>query len=154
MVLALLVVLLRARIISLASGTPRNRGQLKKTVTEVTRSLADVGWQHTNQGSYLHWKPEEGDVRLTLDALAAQSPNDTSTTWGIWAGPDVDHLKWAINASHHTPAAVLSHLAGELAYGIGASRQPTRRRGNPRSSIRGAAIPPPLAKPSPLRISK
>src|SRR5690606_23552393 len=35
-VLALLVVLLRARIISLASGTPRNRGQLTELLSSAT----------------------------------------------------------------------------------------------------------------------
>ncbi|MEV5931004.1 polymorphic toxin type 28 domain-containing protein, partial [Streptomyces cellulosae] len=35
-VLALLVVLLRARIISLASGTPRNRGQLSRLIRQAT----------------------------------------------------------------------------------------------------------------------
>ncbi|CQR61880.1 DUF317 domain-containing protein [Streptomyces leeuwenhoekii] len=120
----------------------------EKTVTEITRPLADVGWQHTNQGSYLHWKPQEGDVRLTLDA---QSPSNTLATWRIWAGQDVHRPEWTVSASSYTPAAVLSHLAGELAYGIGLSQRPAQHRARPRSSVRGAVMPPLLAKPSTRR---
>ncbi|WP_456340347.1 IS21 family transposase [Streptomyces ipomoeae] len=43
MVLALLVVLLRARIISLASGTPRNRGQLTNLQEARPRIAEDLG---------------------------------------------------------------------------------------------------------------
>ncbi|MFF5257149.1 DUF317 domain-containing protein [Streptomyces leeuwenhoekii] len=117
----------------------------EKTVTEVTRPLADVGWQHTNQGSYLHWKPQEGDVRLTLDALAAQSPNDTSTTWRIWAGRDVDRPECTIHASNNTPATVLSHLTGELAHGFG---MPHPRLQQKRATL-GTPTPPPRSPHQP-----
>ncbi|MFF9666421.1 hypothetical protein ACF1FY_30555, partial [Streptomyces althioticus] len=53
-VLALLVVLLRARIISLASGTPRNRGQLTAldawSPTTVTELMKRCGVAHGDDG--------------------------------------------------------------------------------------------------------
>jgi hypothetical protein len=101
-----------------------------KSINEITRPLTDVGWQHTAQGRYLHWKPQDADVRLTLDVLAAQGPGDTLTTWTICAGQDPYRPEWAIHASNYTPASVLSHLAGELAHGIAARNrhsQPLKR---------------------------
>ncbi|BCM71233.1 hypothetical protein EASAB2608_06567 [Streptomyces sp. EAS-AB2608] len=117
-------------------------------VREVTRPLADVGWQHTDLGRYRHWKPHSGEVGLILDVLAAQDPHDISNTWTIWAGHNLNRPDWTINASNSTPVAVLSHLAGELAHGIGTTKGSTQWRGNSHSSVRGVSLPRLPAKPS------
>ncbi|MCL3994762.1 DUF317 domain-containing protein [Streptomyces lavenduligriseus] len=121
--------IIKALLTVLASDDARNTdGDLisEKTVTEVTRPLADVGWQHTPMGRYLHWKPHDADVRLTFDAFAAQDPGDILNTWMIWAGQDMKRPEWAIRTSNYTRAGILSHLAGELAHGIGARQHRPR----------------------------
>ncbi|MFZ4190534.1 DUF317 domain-containing protein [Streptomyces pseudogriseolus] len=117
-------------------------------VREVTRPLADVGWQHTDLGRYRHWKPHSGEVGLILDVLAAQDPHDISNTWTIWAGHNLNRPDWTLNASNSTPVAVLSHLAGELAHGIGTTKGSTQQRGKSHSSVRGVSLPRLPAKPS------
>lgn len=119
-----------------------------KTVAEATRALTDVGWKHTVDGRWIHWRSAQNDAGVQFDAYAAQNPRSTLPTWTLWARPDADRPKWVINASQYTPAAALSHLAGELAHGIGFSQRPTQGGDRPRSCVRNADMPPPVTEPS------
>ncbi|MFF9001605.1 DUF317 domain-containing protein [Streptomyces achromogenes] len=94
-----------------------------KTVTEATRPLTDFGWKHTMNGRWIRWETPQKDAGVQFDAFAAQNPGHYLPTWTLWAGHNPDHPTWAIHASTYTPAALLSHLTGELADGIGI-RQP------------------------------
>ncbi|MGW8697611.1 DUF317 domain-containing protein [Streptomyces eurythermus] len=90
-----------------------------KTVTEATRPLADAGWKHTVDGRWIRWETPQKDAGVQFDAFAAQNPGHYLPTWTLWAGQNPDRPTWAIHASTYTPAALLSHLTGELAEGIG-----------------------------------
>jgi hypothetical protein len=121
----------------------------REIVAEVTRPLADVGWQPTASRHGLHWKPHNGEVKLTFDATAAAYPRDRLNTWRIWAGQDIDRAEWVIRASDYTPASILSHLAGELAHGIGARQHHPRPLKLPTPSATTLPSRPPHQPPAP-----
>ncbi|WP_228452469.1 hypothetical protein [Streptomyces alkaliterrae] len=86
MVLALLVVLLRARITSLASGTPRIRGQLTEYVHGFT--AGGTAGKNVAAGDYRGsvwagscFEPQEGDWVF----VNIQSPGITFAMTGPWA---------------------------------------------------------------------
>ncbi|MFE9905014.1 DUF317 domain-containing protein [Streptomyces achromogenes] len=114
-----------------------------KTVTEATRPLTDAGWKHTVDGRWIRWETPQKDAGVQFDAFAAQNPGHYLPTWTLWAGQNPNRPTWAIHASTYTPAALLSHLTGELAEGIG-TRQPTKRV--PQSA---PALPPQTPHPPP-----
>ncbi|MFF9667343.1 hypothetical protein ACF1FY_35375, partial [Streptomyces althioticus] len=73
-VLALLVVLLRARIISLASGTPRNRGQLKEVCARIGVDPRPEGWALWNTWS-------DGDLKVTMVVSAVETTEGLFENW-------------------------------------------------------------------------
>ncbi|MEU1300719.1 DUF317 domain-containing protein [Streptomyces shenzhenensis] len=111
-----------------------------KTIAQATRPLLDAAWQPTPPGRWLHWKPLHRTVHLSLDAFAARDPDSTLIAWTISAGTYINRPDWAINASTHTPADLLTRLAEELAHGTGTRR--TARRSAQRITQTAAALPP------------
>ncbi|MGW1604503.1 DUF317 domain-containing protein [Streptomyces eurythermus] len=121
-----------------AAGSPIT----DKTVTEATRPLTDAGWKHTVDGRWIRWETPQKDAGVQFDAFAAQNPGHYLPTWTLWAGQNPNRPTWAIHASTYTPAALLSHITGELAEGIG-TRQPTKR------VTHSAPAPPPRSPHQP-----
>ncbi|MFJ5840257.1 DUF317 domain-containing protein [Streptomyces shenzhenensis] len=77
--------------------------------------------------------------------LRRPGPDSTLTAWTISAGADMNRPDWAINASAHTPAGLLTRLAEELAHGTG--RRTTQRITQTAATLppepsRGPSIPP------------
>ncbi|MFF8980758.1 DUF317 domain-containing protein, partial [Streptomyces cellulosae] len=103
---------------------------MDKTVTEATRPLADAGWKHTVDGRWIRWETPERR-RRAIRCLRRPDPGHYLPTWTLWAGQNPDRSTWAIHASTYTPAALLSHLTGELAERIGTRQrraQPMTRK--------------------------
>ncbi|NEA53928.1 DUF317 domain-containing protein [Streptomyces sp. SID13666] len=96
----------------------------EKTVTAASQPLSDAGWKHTVEGRWIRWTSPDSDAGIQFDAFAAQHPNQSLTTWTIWAGPNLDHPTWMISASPRTPSPLLADLSQTLAHATGTRREP------------------------------
>ncbi|CAM5302041.1 DUF317 domain-containing protein [Streptomyces fumanus] len=121
--------LLQTILISLAHGdaweTAVGSPVTEKTILTATRPLAEVGWKHTADGRYLRWETAQNDAGVQFDAFAANYPRSTSAAWTLCAGPSIDRPTWAIHASPHTPAPLLTALTEDLAHATGTRTTPT-----------------------------
>ncbi|MFB6946895.1 MULTISPECIES: DUF317 domain-containing protein [unclassified Streptomyces] len=107
-----------------ALGSPVN----EKTVTAATQPLSDAGWKHTVDGRWIRWTSPTGAAGVQFDAFAARHPNQSLTTWTVWAGPSLNHPTWTLTASPFTPSSLLADLSETLAHGTGSRHPPAAAR--------------------------
>ncbi|MEU7646349.1 DUF317 domain-containing protein [Streptomyces huasconensis] len=92
-------------------------------ITEATVPLVDAEWKHTIDGRFITWEaPGPQEAGIQFDAFAAQKDNGLLPTWTIWGGHAVHQPTWAVQLSAKAPAALVQHLAFEMAEGQGSRR--------------------------------
>ncbi|MFF9511542.1 DUF317 domain-containing protein [Streptomyces sp. NPDC014724] len=124
----------------------------EKTVTAATHPLSEAGWRHTVDGRWIRWTSPTGDAGVQFDAFAAQHPNQTLTTWTVWAGPNPDHPAWTLTASPYTPSSLLADLSENLAHGTGTrQKQATGRERRTSLGTTSPAVRAVMASPAASR---
>ncbi|MFK0294715.1 DUF317 domain-containing protein [Streptomyces sp. NPDC090442] len=89
------------------------------TISEATRPLADVGWEHTVDRRWIRWHaPADDPSGVQFDAFAAQSPHSPLPAWTFWGGGAADTPGWTLHFSPHAAASVLQDVAFEVARGL------------------------------------
>ncbi|MEU3299695.1 DUF317 domain-containing protein [Streptomyces sp. NPDC006678] len=111
---ALLDSLASADAVEIAAGSPVSEA----TISEATRPLADLGWEHTVDGRWIRWQAPGGHpAGVQLDAFAAQSQHNALPAWTFWGGRSAGTPRWALHFSPHAAASVLQDVAFEVAKG-------------------------------------